>query len=364
MAIRRIPYDGIEYDAAIWQVMQDSIINAATNANRGVLPNPNNGSNDALEVTETSPQSSSVEVKLGAGFAEGVWFYNDDNPTQTVAITPNTDGSGFDRIDLIVARANETLKTVTFVAIAGTPAGSPVAPLPVRSGSIYDIILAEVTAQNLFTVIANADIDNSVKNSIPFWQPAQGGTGVEELPTLAEVLVGSGSGGYNLLTAGSNFERLVYDSTVANGIAQIDPRPTVFTSTNYGSGTNFPSGTALTFASTSDPAGNLAGTSSPDFNLDVGWYVLWCSLSLVEVAAAGGFFRIVLRNNTTTATVLQSFLAQITSLGENTALIQRELFQVTNSSDNYRFQTLNGGGTYRAGTAGGPLWHASIQRIL
>lgn len=168
-----------------------SILGLAETENQGVLLTPNDGSNASLAVTQNSPAGKSVLVKEGAAVVNGRWYYTDADIQ--VTIPDNTDGSGFDRIDLLVLRSNSTTQTITPALIEGTPAGSPASPTPVRTGAIFDIELAEIQADNLFTTIVNADIDNTVKTLAPIWSAFNGGTGIAGGYTQGDGIRASGN---------------------------------------------------------------------------------------------------------------------------------------------------------------------------
>lgn len=135
------------------------------------------GTNAALAVTETSPQSSSVEVKVGKALVNGYYYFNDAD--KTIAISANTDGSGYDRIDTIVLEVDFINQVVVAKVVEGTAAAAPVAPTLTKSASIYQVPLADIDVANLFTTIVNADIDNTVKEPAIRWASAQGGTGLD-----------------------------------------------------------------------------------------------------------------------------------------------------------------------------------------
>ena len=172
------------YNSQIFAAFVQDLLASADKLNSGILKGRGNGVDNPLDVQETSPASKQVAVKPGSALVPQLssldpkgarWYYTDSDVNITVP--DNVDGSGFDRIDLLVLRSNSTTQTITPVLITGTPSGSPSAPSPVRSGATYDIELAEITAQNLFKTITNSDIDASVQTRIPVWETVNGGQG-------------------------------------------------------------------------------------------------------------------------------------------------------------------------------------------
>ena len=250
-----------------------SIMNASEEDNQGVFIAPNNGTQSSLQVTETSPASKSVLVREGAALVEGRWYYTDSDVN--VTIPDNTDGSGFDRIDLLVLRKNETTQTITPTLITGTPAGAPVAPSPVRVDPIFDIEIAQIEADNLFTTIVNADIDNTVKNTVPIWQTKNGGTGLEGGSVKGDLLIGTAADTYGLLNySGNDGDRLAIDTAQATGFKYIDPTPSVVWLASLGATTSYSNPMVLN--SSDDNAGNFrSALSANTFFPEAGFYEVY-----------------------------------------------------------------------------------------
>ena len=85
---------------------------------------------------------SPVSIDTGRAFVNGLWYETD----AAVAVTISTPGPN-PRVARIVARADYTAQTVRIVAIAGTPAASPVPPALVQSGEpagLWDTPLHQV----------------------------------------------------------------------------------------------------------------------------------------------------------------------------------------------------------------------------
>ena len=271
------PYSSAQFAAFVMDLLATA---ASGRANAGVITGRGNGTDDPLDVQETAPASKNVLVKEGSAFvprlatataAKGInWYYTDADIT--VAIPDNSDGSGFDRIDLLVLRLNTTTQTITPTLIEGTPAGVPVAPSPVRSGAIYDIILAEVTAQNLFTTIVNADIDNTVRNHVPVWEPLNGGTGLEGI-SVGQFFVGGDTTNQGVATPSVtvSHHRLISDTAQDGNWGVVDGRITeIFVSSV---GTAAAMATPIIIDDAVDPAGNLTGAiASNQIPLSAGTY--------------------------------------------------------------------------------------------
>ena len=95
--------------------------------------------NDDLKVTANG---MAVNVGVGRAWINGHYYHNDTVYYFPAATAP-TGGSRYDRV---VLRLNNALsvRSITLVYVQGIAADSPVPPAPVRSGDIYDIVLADV----------------------------------------------------------------------------------------------------------------------------------------------------------------------------------------------------------------------------
>lgn len=142
----------------------------------------------SLAVTQAATPAMAVQVAAGWGAIVGNYttnmgvyqFYN-DAATQLTITTANPTNP---RIDRVVVTVNDSYYTgstnnVTFTVVAGTPAGSPVAPAtPTNS-----ISLATVAVAAGATSIVNANITDtrtSVTTNLPVGDltEVQGGTGI------------------------------------------------------------------------------------------------------------------------------------------------------------------------------------------
>lgn len=146
--------------AGSYPAQYDRIIQQALYASTGII------GSSSLAVTANSPAGMSVRVASGWAAIIGTTqsdmgcytFYNDATVTQTITTADPTNP----RIDLVVATVRDAYYSgayndVIFQVIAGTPAGSPVAPsLPDNS-----ISLAEVYVGAAVTQINTGDINDT-----------------------------------------------------------------------------------------------------------------------------------------------------------------------------------------------------------
>lgn len=93
-----------------------------------------------LEVTALSTPGMSVQVAPGYANLDGKvarW-------TSTSTLTIATASGVYDRIDTIVLRRDNTNRQISIDVVTGTAAASPEPTAPVRSSSIYELVLAQV----------------------------------------------------------------------------------------------------------------------------------------------------------------------------------------------------------------------------
>ena len=142
----------------------------------------------SLAVAQAGTPAMAVQVAAGWGAIVGDFttnmgvyqFYN-DAATQLTVTTSNPSNPRIDRVVVTILDAYYTgsSNTVTFQVIAGTPAGSPVAPsVPQNSLSLATIAVAAGA-----TSITNANITDtrvSVTTNLPVGDltEVQGGTGI------------------------------------------------------------------------------------------------------------------------------------------------------------------------------------------
>jgi hypothetical protein len=180
----------------------------------------------SLAVTQAATPAMAVQVAAGWGAVVGDYttnmgvyqFYN-DAATQLTVTTANPSNPRIDRVVVTILDAYYTgsSNTVTFQVIAGTPAGSPVAPSTPQNS----ISLATIAVAAGATSITNANITDTRTNittNLPVGDltEVQGGTGISVasgtgpipiVSTDATVMVGyattATAGGTTVLTAAS-----------------------------------------------------------------------------------------------------------------------------------------------------------------
>ena len=109
-----------------------------------------------LTVSATYPNSMNVEIDVGKALVKGHWI----KLTAPEVVEIDEANVYLARIDRIVLRCDETLRTVSIEVLKGTPSSVPKngrAPLQ-RTATIYDICLAEVTIPARATVIKTSNI--------------------------------------------------------------------------------------------------------------------------------------------------------------------------------------------------------------
>lgn len=111
------------------------------------------GALEGLRVQATDPASKSVEITLGAGYVQGVYYRSTADETET--IDDNTSGST--RYDRIVLRMDWANERVRLAVLKGTPGGGSPA-LTQTAGVLWEISLAVIELANGFSTIADGDI--------------------------------------------------------------------------------------------------------------------------------------------------------------------------------------------------------------
>jgi len=142
------PFDSVaanrEYNADVWrEYFMRTVLD-------GVIP----GLNNELKVTQSATPAKNVKVSTGSLYIQGAAYQVD--PFKTIAIADNASGQA--RIDRIVVRLDYSNQLVEIDVIAGTPAGSPVAPALTQDASMWELSLARIILFNGFTTIVNGSI--------------------------------------------------------------------------------------------------------------------------------------------------------------------------------------------------------------
>lgn len=132
--------------------------NLAVIISDGVLRSEDND----LRVTSSG---LNVSVNPGRAWIKG-HYYKNDSAFVLKTVTPPVGGS---RIDRVVLRFNNdiTVRSISLQYIEGSPATNPVAPDIIRSGSIYDLCLADVTVAAGGSSVSI--VDNRADRSLCGW---------------------------------------------------------------------------------------------------------------------------------------------------------------------------------------------------
>lgn len=94
---------------------------------------------DDLRVTASG---MACTVGVGRAWINGHYYFN-DAPLQLPAVAAP---SGFDRWDRVMLRLDDTVggRTINARYVQGVPAAEPVKPEPIRSGDVYELVLADI----------------------------------------------------------------------------------------------------------------------------------------------------------------------------------------------------------------------------
>lgn len=115
---------------------------------------------NTLNELEVYGDSSGMVVKAESGQAMVRGHYYNNSAEETLIITA-ADPSN-DRIDNVVIELDPSANTIVLKVVAGTPAGSPVAPtLTQTDAGIYQIKLAEVFVEAASTTVDAGDVTDS-----------------------------------------------------------------------------------------------------------------------------------------------------------------------------------------------------------
>lgn len=104
-----------------------------------------------------------VMVKAGRAWIKGYYYsLTDDVDGSNKEVEIETADASSDRIDAVVLRLDTSVaaRRIALYVIKGTAAASPTAPAPVRSGEIYDLVLAHVRVKaNTLAIAAGSVTD-------------------------------------------------------------------------------------------------------------------------------------------------------------------------------------------------------------
>lgn len=110
-----------------------------------------------LEVTALSTPGMSVQVAPGYANLDGKVAKFASTSTLTIA----TASGVYDRIDTIVLRRDNTNRQITLDVVTGVAAASPEPTAPVRSSTIYELVLAQILVGTGVTAITQGDITDT-----------------------------------------------------------------------------------------------------------------------------------------------------------------------------------------------------------
>ena len=122
--------------------------NLAVVIGNGVL----RGSGDDLKVIASG---MTLKVKTGRGWINGRW-YNNDAQFDLATVSPPAGGSRWDRVVLQLDNS-KGLRTIKARYIKGEVAVNPQKPEPVRSGDVYELVLADVYVKSYATSLEITD---------------------------------------------------------------------------------------------------------------------------------------------------------------------------------------------------------------
>jgi hypothetical protein len=151
MAISSFPFDSQTSSESDWSHLFRYL---TTLPGGGIIGEP---TGTALKVTG---DSSGMNVKVAAGTAivRGHMIISDAVTTVTIS----TASASNPRIDSIVLNLDPTANAISIVAVAGTPAASPVAPtLTQTDTAVYQLKLADVLVGQSVTSIAPASVTDT-----------------------------------------------------------------------------------------------------------------------------------------------------------------------------------------------------------
>lgn len=269
--------------AGSYPAQYDRIVQQALYATTGII------GSSSLAVTANSPAGMSVRIASGWAAIIGTTqagmgcytIYNDATVVETITTADPTNP----RIDLVVATVRDAYYSgayndVIFQVIAGTPAGSPVAPaLPANSISLAEVYVgAAVTQINTGNI---TDTRTSVTTNLPVGDltEVQGGTGIT---------VTNGTGPIPSVAINSSVVTLTGSQTLTNKTLTA---PIINLSINAQTGTTYTpvladNGKLITQSNTSAITTTIPPNSSVAF--PVGAQLNFAQINTGQVAFAAG----------------------------------------------------------------------------
>lgn len=375
-AIRSFPYDGTgndagPYDAEYFALIQQAHLGSYTRrTTAGVLLGVGNGTQESLNVEETSPQSLGVLVREG-------WAMVNNRTVQvsvdtTVSIIQNNDPSLDDRIDSIVLRTDKSTPVATLVAKQGTVAPVPVPPSLTQNSTVWEIRIADVTVLNGATVITSSEIDNTVREYAVKRTVKEGGTGLDTI-ALGEMLMADAANSLAAIPAISDFATLIGDTAKTPRARLVSMRPHIIGGTSavatIGSAAT---GTVLPLASAIlNPDGWISSVAGNQFFLTAGYYLIWAVASLINGSGAAAQAVMWIHNATTTENLAQGTTVDFPSTPNvgQPAVILPQIIQ-SNGTDALELRAMRGGGGGGFGASNVTLTpnptgsYASVPRMI
>lgn len=142
-------FNGVEYDAVDWKNYFEDIVET------GVLDKT------ASNLQVRAGSGMNIVIPAGKAWLLGYGYHNDSNKT----IQLQTANGTYPRIDSVVTRYDESPPLahpkIETIVVTGTPTSNPSPPSIVRTNTIYDLKLAEVTVKKGATSISQADIKDT-----------------------------------------------------------------------------------------------------------------------------------------------------------------------------------------------------------
>ena len=145
-----------QYDRAVNSSVLANMLNSL--ATTGVLLNDT----DAFSVS--AGDNMLVKVHAGSAIINGITCIEDTERTLSLQAADTT----YDRIDTVVLRLNTSVdvRAIDLYVVKGTAAASPVAPVLTRSGSVYELGLANVYIPANVVTITNERITDTRGDSL------------------------------------------------------------------------------------------------------------------------------------------------------------------------------------------------------
>ena len=114
---------------------------------------------NAFEVTAGAGMN--VKVGTGRGIIKSRWVNND----QEIILPISPSSPAYPRYTNIVLRLDTENRRIELATVDGTPASTPIAPTPTRSGNIYELVIAQVIVITGSTDIQQSQIFDTRANS-------------------------------------------------------------------------------------------------------------------------------------------------------------------------------------------------------